>query len=92
MKDGNSGEMNSKEAVMSVEENLKQYPPGSSKACLKGCLCPVLDNEYGRGYMGIVDFYVITEGCPLHDGSHRNQHLSLESDPGDESSNTGVLT
>lgn len=77
---------------MSVEENLEKYPPGSPKASIKGCTCPVLDNEHGHGYMGLEGFYVITEGCPLHDGSHRNQHLSRESDPGDETSNTGVMT
>lgn len=40
--------------------------PGSHAAVVRGCLCPVIDNGHGRGYMGQPGVFVITEGCPLH--------------------------
>lgn len=46
--------------------------PGSSEALEQGCLCPVLTNARGAGYMGGVKaangetIYVIDEACPLH--------------------------
>ena len=39
--------------------------PGSDKAIEKGCICPVVDNNYGRGYI-IPGQFVIVEDCPLH--------------------------
>ena len=41
--------------------------PGSNEAIEQGCLCPVLDNAHGRGYMGQPDVFVMVAGCPLHD-------------------------
>jgi hypothetical protein len=41
--------------------------PGSVEACEQGCICPVLDNGYGEGYMGQEGVFVTTLGCPLHD-------------------------
>lgn len=40
--------------------------PGSDEAIELGCLCPRMDNGYGKGYMGIAGQYVIVEGCPVH--------------------------
>lgn len=46
--------------------------PGSKEATDTGCECPVVDNHYGKGYMGgITDdngmtLYAIHEGCLLH--------------------------
>lgn len=40
--------------------------PGSDAAMDAGCICPVLDNEYGRGYMGVSDVFVMRDGCPIH--------------------------
>lgn len=40
--------------------------PGSPAAIDLGCTCPVLDNERGRGYMGMKNVYVYHGGCPLH--------------------------
>jgi len=37
--------------------------PGSEEAGKLGCLCPILDNEYGRGSGGE---FVIRLDCPLH--------------------------
>lgn len=45
---------------------IVKYLPGSDKAIKAGCKCPVLDNEYGRGYMGIKGQYCYSELCPLH--------------------------
>jgi len=47
-------------------------PPGSLDAIKDGCLCPILDNAQGRGWMLVPGAYWITEGCPVHDkGDHR---------------------
>ena len=47
--------------------------PGSREARERGCICPVMDNGYGRGWMGGVEdpetgsvMFVMVEGCPLH--------------------------
>lgn len=40
--------------------------PGSMKARMKGCTCPVLDNAHGRGYHGQPNVFVYTAGCPVH--------------------------
>ena len=40
--------------------------PGSEEAIEAGCICPVLDNEHGRGYMGDPNAFVYTKGCPVH--------------------------
>lgn len=40
--------------------------PGSKTAIEAGCTCPVMDNEYGAGYMGMEGVYVYSAGCKLH--------------------------
>lgn len=40
--------------------------PGSVAAGEMGCICPVLDNSHGRGYLCQPDRFVIREDCPLH--------------------------
>ncbi len=46
--------------------------PGSSEAREAGCTCPVMDNSYGKGWMGgVVDdegniIFAYRVGCPLH--------------------------
>ncbi len=43
--------------------------PGSEEAVALGCLCPVLDNEHGRGaYLDATGkpVFWINEDCPLH--------------------------
>ena len=40
--------------------------PGSPVAVKMGCRCPILDNEYGWGYMK-EGMFVCVENCPLHD-------------------------
>jgi hypothetical protein len=41
-------------------------PPGSDEALELSCICPVLDNSHGKGFMGVEGYYVYAEGCPLH--------------------------
>lgn len=47
--------------------------PGSDEAKKQGCICPRMDNAYGKGWMGGVKdgkgetVFVIREGCPIHD-------------------------
>ena len=40
------------------------FAPGSRGAIDRGCLCPVLDNAHGVGYLGVEGMYVYVEGCP----------------------------
>ena len=60
-------------------ENYCQTPPsimdikkekipnaGSTEAYEQGCTCPIMDNNYGKGYMGMENVFVFTAGCPLH--------------------------
>ena len=42
----------------------KLPPPGSAKAQTLDCICPVLDNHYGKGINGA---WWVTGGCPVHD-------------------------
>lgn len=43
-----------------------EFPPGSKEARDRGCRCPILDNEFGAGYMGVPDTYVTTSQCKMH--------------------------
>jgi hypothetical protein len=43
-----------------------QYNPGSLEAEQHGCICPIMDNGHGRGYMGQKDVFVFSWDCPLH--------------------------
>jgi hypothetical protein len=48
-------------------EGLSDPPnPGSKEAQDLGCLCPVLDNAHGKGYMGMKDVFVYQQDCPIH--------------------------
>jgi len=40
--------------------------PGSKAAIEQGCTCPVMDNEYGAGYMGMEGVFIYSGGCKLH--------------------------
>ena len=40
--------------------------PGSKAAIDAGCTCPVMDNEYGAGYMGMEGVYIYSGGCKIH--------------------------
>lgn len=40
--------------------------PGSDEALAQGCLCPILDNGHGRGYMGQEGIFAMVVDCPLH--------------------------
>lgn len=42
--------------------------PGSDEAIKQGCLCPVIDNHRGYGYMGQKDIFIMDTSCPLHNG------------------------
>ena len=42
--------------------------PGSKEAQVLGCVCPVLDNSYGKGYLGDGEKFgfIMNEHCPIH--------------------------
>ena len=40
--------------------------PGSELARRRGCVCPVLDNNYGRSAPRPGDEWVIRLDCPMH--------------------------
>lgn len=46
--------------------------PGSDTAIAAGCICPVLDNEHGRGYMGVSGVFVMRGDCPMHGQEERD--------------------
>lgn len=51
-----------------LREELRLTPPGSEDATHLGCICPVIDNHYGRGRPsgdGRVTF-IMVENCPVH--------------------------
>lgn len=45
----------------------KQLSPGSDEARAAGCICPVMDNQYGKGYEGMPGIFVRSGACPVHD-------------------------
>jgi hypothetical protein len=50
--------------------------PGSPEALREGCLCPVIDNHYGKGVdrgNGKIDYWKSAD-CPLHgfDGDEKS--------------------
>lgn len=62
------------DAMTNKSDSLFQFlPPGSDEALDAGCLCPVMDNGHGRGYLGgMTDpktgktMYVVRSDCPIH--------------------------
>ena len=50
---------------MDVDKD-KTPDPGTKEAIEMGCTCPVMDNEYGRGYMGQEGVFVHSSACPVH--------------------------
>ena len=52
---------------MYADQNSDIVPnPGTQEAIDAGCICPVMDNHYGQGYMGMEDVFIYTAGCPVH--------------------------
>ena len=47
-----------------MAELFKNPNPGSKEAIALGCLCPVLDNNHGKG--AAMGGYWMTANCPLH--------------------------
>ena len=46
--------------------NLNNPNPGSKEAEALGCICPVVDNNYGRGHHGVEGEFVINLTCKVH--------------------------
>jgi hypothetical protein len=44
------------------------YNPGTNEAIAQGCICPVIDNHYGKGVpqMDGTRAFWIEENCPMH--------------------------
>ena len=40
--------------------------PGSQEALDQDCICPVIDNYYGEGYMGQPGIFVYNMECLVH--------------------------
>ena len=55
--------------------------PGSRDACSMGCICPIIDNGHGCGYMGGVKdkdgnvVFVTRADCPLHGSSELSTEM-----------------
>lgn len=51
---------------MSNALNIVKPFPGTKEAGEKGCTCPVIDNNYGRGHHGVEGEFVVNMECKLH--------------------------
>jgi hypothetical protein len=49
-----------------MSDNKKIPNPGSDEAVALGCSCPIMDNSYGAGYMGMEDTFIYNQSCELH--------------------------
>lgn len=49
-----------------VEQNKKEFPPGSQIAIDNGCTCPVKENHNGKGYNKLPYMWLINSDCELH--------------------------
>lgn len=47
-----------------MSEEEYDHPPGSDEAIERGCNCPVLDNNHGKGNR--FGSYTIILDCPVH--------------------------
>ncbi len=62
--------------------------PGSPSAVLKGCMCPVEDNQHGQGYRpphrngGGAAIFWIDDSCQLHAPKTAGEILEKLSQPG----------
>lgn len=57
------------EPIKECYDQLLPIPkPGSKEAQEKGCLCPVVDNHYGKGIDmgGTEPSFWYSENCPIH--------------------------
>lgn len=52
--------------------------PGTEEAIGMGCTCPVMDNEYGRGYQGQEGVFVFNMCCPIHAGDSVKEEIMSE--------------
>lgn len=55
-------------AAAEMIEAKQRQAPGGLEAVEKGCTCPVVDNNHGRGQPHIGDevIYFVAEDCPVH--------------------------
>lgn len=52
--------------------------PGSPEAVAAGCVCPILDNCYGRGYMNQKNVFSINVDCIIHNYSKKENRYCYE--------------
>jgi hypothetical protein len=53
--------------MMTEQRESIAMNPGGLEARKVGCICPVMDNGYGRGRNCVKGDFVIVCGCPVHD-------------------------
>lgn len=51
-----------------MEKEVYIGNPGSAEAVKAGCLCPVMDNNHGKGFSDGKNarLFWYTSGCPVH--------------------------
>lgn len=52
------------------------YAPGSTRARIRGCVCPVLDNNRGYGEPSLG--WVYHEDCELHESEYADAMATIE--------------
>ena len=66
--------------------------PGTEEAIEMGCICPVMDNEYGRGWHGQEGVFIYNSGCPVHEQKFEVEVEKLHSEKISESRSKHPLT
>lgn len=57
-------------------KQIKVPNPGSKEAQTIGCACPVMDNCYGKGYMGRENIFIVNSSCSVHNKNKEKKHVS----------------
>lgn len=60
--------------------NIQEPTPGSVEAAKQGCVCPIIDNCYGKGVGGNGEQYGwwVTAECPLHGVNGNEMNFELD--------------
>lgn len=66
--------------------------PGSNAALAAGCLCPVIDNGYGKGSGWGPNAFWINGDCPLHNHRPAGRDETLQAEGAPQGAPPGAAT